>query len=341
MLASNTTNVINYTGDASNTLLSTVNGVVSSTTIGTLNNINLTGTTTAATITAQQVDTTGLTAVNATLTNATTSNFFADVLSAITGYISNLIFDNATGTNLTATGTASLANVIATNTISTNIEGTNATLTNATATNFFAANASLTNATISNLAVDSISVPNTLSSAANVMTSDVGGSVSTTSIINSNVIDFATTSRVLTSTVNGVVATTSFSDTFADFVCSITSNYFCDGGNTRGANMTLGTNDAFNLGFETNNVEKMTLFSLANPSIGVGPLYEDAPPFTPRRDVRPIPIDGFASEKKFKKLLMQSMMTKVGKLNLVNSWASLRILIRIKRLRRFLSFSQT
>jgi hypothetical protein len=188
MLASNTTNLINYTGDASNTLESTVNGVLSTTSIDTLNNVNLTGTTTSENI------------VNS-------GNFITNFLSAVTGYISNLIFDNATGTNITATGTASLANLVATNTLSTNIEGTNATLTNATSTNLFSTNASITNATVSNLVVDSISVPNTLSSSGNVMTSNVGGSISTTTTINSNTVGYS--AGTLTSTVNGVVATTS------------------------------------------------------------------------------------------------------------------------------------
>lgn len=106
------------------------------------------------------------------------------------------------------------------------------------------------------------------------MTSNVGGSVSTTSIVNSNLIDFATTSRILTSTVNGVSAATSFADTFADFICTITGNYFCDGGNTRGANLTLGTNDAFSQTFETNNTERMRIDATGNVGINnTAPAY--------------------------------------------------------------------
>jgi hypothetical protein len=387
MLASNTTNVINYTGDASNTLESTVNGVLSTTSIDTLNNINLTGTTTAATITAQQVDTTGLTAVNATLTNATTSNlfatnasitnattsnFFADILSAITGYISNLIFDNATGTNLTATGTASLATIVATttNTQVLNASTTNTidlSATNATITNLVTDTAtfgpgtttitgplSLSSTTLNSMADNGLSagadgkiewggalhqntlidgilntfsvdflntrkfnvidttslnlsslfsayltghdvtvgvrdgsatgslnlltpnVYNGISSVGDIpVLQDLNGKVefqSPASILASSTthtIGYATATGVLTSTVNGVPATT----TLLGMLCENTllgTFSFCNGGNTSGANAVLGTNDNFNLGFETNNVEKMTLFSLANPSIGIG-----------------------------------------------------------------------
>jgi hypothetical protein len=125
MLASNTTNVINYTGDASNTLESTVNGILSTTSIDTLNNLTLTGTTTSENI------------VNS-------GNFITNFLSAITGYISNLIFDNATGTNITATGTASLATIVAT---TTNTQVLNASTTNTV-------DLSATNATITNLVTD-------------------------------------------------------------------------------------------------------------------------------------------------------------------------------------------
>ncbi len=48
----------------------------------------------------------------------------------------------------------------------------------------------------------------------------------------------------------------------------VTVGGFTNGGNSFGANATLGTNDAFNLNFETNNQTRMTLASSGNVGIG-------------------------------------------------------------------------
>ena len=51
-------------------------------------------------------------------------------------------------------------------------------------------------------------------------------------------------------------------------VTSLSSNWILDGGNTKGSNILIGTNDAFNLNIETNNVTRLTVLSSGNVGIG-------------------------------------------------------------------------
>jgi hypothetical protein len=51
-------------------------------------------------------------------------------------------------------------------------------------------------------------------------------------------------------------------------VSSLSANNILDGGNTKGANILIGTNDAFNLNLETANATRMTITSAGNVGIG-------------------------------------------------------------------------
>jgi hypothetical protein len=52
------------------------------------------------------------------------------------------------------------------------------------------------------------------------------------------------------------------------FVSTTSSLYVVAGGNTRNANLTIGTNDAYHLRFETNNIAKMSILSSGEVGIG-------------------------------------------------------------------------
>jgi hypothetical protein len=136
LLASNTTNVINYsTSTGANLITSTVNGVISTTAITEMNSIKLTGTTTTENI-------------------QNSGNIISNLMSAVYGYFTNLFFDNATGTNIattniTATGTANLATINTQNlnaasgtlgSITSNASGTNITGTTTISGPLFATN---------------------------------------------------------------------------------------------------------------------------------------------------------------------------------------------------------
>ncbi len=93
----------------------------------------------------------------------------------------------------------------------------------------------------------------------------VGGIPTWTSTLNIQTINASTTNtKDLTATGITNLATT----TISSLICNITWNIFCDGGNTRGANLTLGTNDNFAQVFETNNSERMRITSTGNVGIG-------------------------------------------------------------------------
>ena len=51
-------------------------------------------------------------------------------------------------------------------------------------------------------------------------------------------------------------------------VSSLSANNIFDGGNLKGANITIGTNDNFNLNLETSNATRMTVTSAGNVGIG-------------------------------------------------------------------------
>ena len=51
-------------------------------------------------------------------------------------------------------------------------------------------------------------------------------------------------------------------------VCAASANYILDGGNTKGSNIVIGTNDNFNLNLETANTTQMTITSAGNIGIG-------------------------------------------------------------------------
>lgn len=65
--------------------------------------------------------------------------------------------------------------------------------------------------------------------------------------------------------------TVTISNTGASSACDVSSNYACNGGNTLAAALTLGTNDAQSLIFETNNATRMTILSGGNVGIGISP----------------------------------------------------------------------
>jgi hypothetical protein len=50
---------------------------------------------------------------------------------------------------------------------------------------------------------------------------------------------------------------------------NLSSNIILDGGNTKGANLTVGTNDSFNLIFETNNLPRLTITNTGNVGINI------------------------------------------------------------------------
>lgn len=60
----------------------------------------------------------------------------------------------------------------------------------------------------------------------------------------------------------------SSASTIKNLLCDITGNFFCDGGNTLGKDLTLGTNDAYDQIFETNNLERMRISS--GGLVGIG-----------------------------------------------------------------------
>jgi Domain of unknown function (DUF5011)/Chaperone of endosialidase len=347
--ASNTTNTISIAG-ASNTITSTVNGVVATTNIATLNGLNLTGTTTS-----QNIQNSG--------------NIVTNAISAVTGYITNLFFTNATGTNLTtsnltSTGTSNLANLTATGTTNlatTNISGP-LTATSSTLNGTTTITGPLVLSTEANNSLAAINASNTTnvigystSTGANIITSTVNGKISTTTItelanikltgtttseniqnsgnfvtntlsamsayiknlifenatgtnlttsnltatgtsnlatINSQTVNASTTNtgtiisnnssstnilgtnatitNLVTNTATFGPGTTTFTGpvSFASLLCTVTGNFFCEGGNTRGVDSVLGTNDAFSQTFETSGVERMRIDPNGNVGIG-------------------------------------------------------------------------
>jgi hypothetical protein len=210
---------------------------------------------------------TNLFATNASLTNATTTNFFTEFFNTLSAYISSLVFDNATGTNLTT------SNLTATNT---------ATLGTTTLTSVATGSASSSllvygpNGEIQQVSPASLLASNTTNTLSNssstnsiFLTNTTNGVVATTifDIINSNQIDYSTTTGLLTSIINGVISTT----TLSNILCNNTLSgivSFCNGGNITGATMTLGTNDVQPLNFEVNNITDMTIAT--NGFIGMG-----------------------------------------------------------------------
>jgi hypothetical protein len=63
---------------------------------------------------------------------------------------------------------------------------------------------------------------------------------------------------------NNLVFKTSTDTTFQN----LSSNIILDGGNTKTASITIGTNDNFNLNFETANTTRVTITSSGNVGIG-------------------------------------------------------------------------
>jgi hypothetical protein len=228
---------------------------------------------TVATQTKDFVATGTATITNLVVNNSTSTSFFTNLLTAL-----NANFQNLISTTITASSTQT-TNLSATNATITNLVGTNATFTN-------------------------LSVPVLATTSGNIMTTNIAGSVATTSIITGNTLSYTGgASNTLSSTINGVLSTTSINTlnnisltgtttvatitaqqvgttgltatnatitnlSITNLLCNITWNFFCDEGNTRGKILTLGTNDNYALDFETNNVTNMTLAT--NGYLGLG-----------------------------------------------------------------------
>jgi len=94
-------------------------------------------------------------------------------------------------------------------------------------------------------------VVNSLTSNSNIMTSVVNGATSSTNIINSNSINYSTSTGILSSIINGITSTTSLSNIDG---WSLTGN----SGTATGTNF-IGTTDAMDIDFRTNNQLRMTL----------------------------------------------------------------------------------
>ena len=179
--------------------------------------------------------------------NATSTNFFTSTLKSITGYVSNLFFDTATG------GTLIVGNITATNTAVFN----NATITNANignigniiasnTTNNISTTTNTFTSTINGLAANIISFINsfTQSVTGNILTSTVNGVVATTTIINSSSLSYSTSTQILTSNINGIISTTSVPTTTISNLISVatTGNNFILTSNVNGVISTTSTN---------------------------------------------------------------------------------------------------
>jgi hypothetical protein len=116
-------------------------------------------------------------------------------------------------------------------------------------------------------AVLASSTTNIATTSGNILSSTVNGVLATTTVISTSSLTFATSTSILSSMVNGLISTTSLSDLLCNNTLSGTVS-FCNGGNTTGAAMTLGTNDNNHLLFETNNTNRMTITAAGLVGIG-------------------------------------------------------------------------
>jgi hypothetical protein len=101
------------------------------------------------------------------------------------------------------------------------------------------------------------------SSIGNNLSTTVNGVIgATVPIINSNTFTWTPVTSTLTSDVNGIASS-------AVLTCPNTApgDFFCQNGNSFGALAVLGTNDANNLQFETNNVSSMLIDTQGNTSL--------------------------------------------------------------------------
>ena len=92
----------------------------------------------------------------------------------------------------------------------------------------------------------------------------VNGQISSNNTIFSN----NGNSNLWNSVYTNVNITSAFWDSSRTYVNSNSSNFILDGGNTKGSNLLIGTNDNFNLTLETNNTPRITIFNSGNVGIG-------------------------------------------------------------------------
>jgi hypothetical protein len=157
----------------------------------------------------------------------------------------------ATGATGSQGATGSPATVAAGSNITVSYSGATATVSlasNATTTSFFSNLLSAITASISNLLFGNATGTNITATG----TAQLATVVATT-----------TTSTNLSAT-NATITNLSVTN----LLCNIGWNFFCDEGNTRGKNLTLGTNDNYALNFETNNTSRMTV--AVNGNVGIG-----------------------------------------------------------------------
>lgn len=320
------------------------------------NNLLATGTATINNLVATSATITTLVSGDITSYYGTFYDMYSVFSESLLGYIHEFFFDNATGTNLTvlgdtnlstttitklvvnnATSTSFFANILtalsanfeslmSTTIVASSTQTTNLSATNATTTNLVGTNATFTNLSVpvsattsgnilttnvaGSIATTSVITGNTLTTSGSNLVSNVNGVISTTSITDAvasattNVLSYTGgASNTMQSTVNGVVSTTSINQLNAinltgtttsasitaqqvntnglsattatitnlsatNFLCNIAWNLFCDEGNARGKNLTLGTNDNFSQIFETNNVNRMVITESGKVGIG-------------------------------------------------------------------------
>ena len=92
----------------------------------------------------------------------------------------------------------------------------------------------------------------------------VNGQISSNNTIFSN----NGNSNLWNSVYTNVNITSAFWDSSRTYVNSNSSNFILDGGNTKGSNISIGTNDNFNLALETNNTSRITILNSGNIGIG-------------------------------------------------------------------------
>jgi hypothetical protein len=194
--------------------------------------LNATGTLTATNIFSGNVNTGSLISslaniVNLNATTTDTKNLFADFvqsrqqgLNSQANLSSSQNFLYAGGNfsqNRIISDGASLGNFILGETYINTSGASNTNIGNANISN---GNATFTTLFANKFSVASLTVSNVLLSLGNVLTSNIGGSQSSTSIINSNTLSFNENNAIVTTNINGVIATTTIGNLYKYFASS-------------------------------------------------------------------------------------------------------------------------
>jgi hypothetical protein len=281
--------------NVTNTITSTVDGVIAtSPVVNTVSNA-LTGsnlTTTVNGVAGAPVDLSTL--VPATSTTNTLSTVGNTITSTVNSVVAtapavNTVTNTSTGNNLTTTvnGVAGTAVPIV-NTISNTLTGTNLTTTvngitgavvnlssivpATTVSNTSIANNLTT--TVNGITSTAVSMVNTISntSTANNLTTTVNGVAGTAvPMVNSLSNTYNTTTGVFNTTVNGIAGANVTLPTPQSIKDSVTNNAWLlkgNAGTTAGTNF-VGTTDAKDLVFKTNSIENMRILN-TNGNVGVG-----------------------------------------------------------------------